>query len=355
MAKMTEAELKAQIKSAEYSNAYLIYGQESYLKNHYINLLKKKIVDPAFEDFNFHSYNGKDITIDDILKDAENLPMMSSYNFVLVCDYPFDKNESDIKLVQEFLKDVPETTILVLWYNAVEFPFKNKDGKISAKSTKLENAFAKAGVVVELNTKTEPELVKMLVSGFKKRGCVLTPNLAKYLISISGTDIQTLQNETEKICFYIKGNEVTKEIIEKLATKSLQAKVNDLSKAIIAGDGNKAYSVLNALFYNDKNVKTDYLLGTITKSYVDMYRVKCAKAAGKPAADIKNYFFYQYDSYINNAVRDSVNLSVKQLRKALDVLMEADNTLKSTSTKDRLVFEELVAKLILIANEVNYD
>ena len=111
----------------------------------------------------------------------------------------FDKSESDIKLLQEFLKDIPETTILVFWYDAIEFPFKNKDGKLSAKSTKIENAFAKAGSVIELNFKTEAELVKMLVSGFKKRGYELTPNLAKYLISISGTDIQILQNETEKI------------------------------------------------------------------------------------------------------------------------------------------------------------
>ncbi|MBD5083471.1 MAG: hypothetical protein HDT34_04895, partial [Clostridiales bacterium] len=120
MAKITEAELKAQIKTSAYSNAYLIFGQEGYLKNHYVNLLKKKIVEPTFEDFNFHSYNGKDITIDEILKDAELLPMMSSYNFVLVCDYPFDKSEGDIKLVQEFLKDIPETTILVFWYDAFE-------------------------------------------------------------------------------------------------------------------------------------------------------------------------------------------------------------------------------------------
>lgn len=355
MAKITEAELKAQMKSANYSNAYLIFGQEGYLKNHYVNLLKKKIVEPVFEDFNLHLYNGKDTSMDEILKDAELLPMMSSYNFVLVCDYPFDKSENDIKLLQEFLNDIPETTILVFWYDALEFPFKNKDGKVSAKAAKLENAFAKAGSVVELNAKTEAELVKMLVSGFKKRGCELNPNLAKYLISISGTDIQTLQNETDKICFYLKGNEVNREIIDKLATKSLQARINDLSKAIIAGDGNKAYAVLNALFFNEKDVKADYLLGTITKSYVDMYRVKCAKAAGMPAADIKNYFFYQYDSYINNAVRDSANLSVKQLRKSLDVLMDADNALKSTSTNVRLVFEELVVKLMLIAKEVKYD
>lgn len=353
MAKISETELKNQIKTGEFSNAYLIYGEESFLKSHYVYLLKNKLVEPAFEDFNFHSYSGKDTTLDEILKDAEMLPMMSSFNFVLVCDYPFDKSESDVKLLQEFLNDVPETTILVFWYDSLDFPLKNKDGKVLSKSNKIENAFTKAGSAVELKPRTEAELVKMLVSGFKKRGALISPNHAKYLISLAGTDIQTLQNETEKIAHFVKGAEVTREVIDRLATKSLQARVNDLSKAIVAGDYDKAYSVLNTLFILE--TKAEYLLGTISKSYVDMYRVKCAKAAGKPANDIKNYFSYPFDSYINNAVRDSAGLSVKQLRKSLDVLMEADNALKSTSADKKLIFEEAMVKLLLISKEVRYD
>lgn len=353
MAKITETEFKNQIKTGQFSNAYLIHGEEGFLKNHYVNLLKKKIVEPSFEDFNFHSYNGKNTALDEILKDAEMLPMMSSYNFVLVCDYPFDKSENDIKLLQEFLSDVPETTIFVFWYDSLEFPLKNKEGKVLSKSSKIENAFAKTGSVVELKARTEAELVKTLVSGFKKRGTVISANNAKYLISLSGTDIQTLQNETEKIAHFVKGEEVTRDVIDRLATKSLQARVNDLSKAIVAGDYDKAYSILNTLFINE--TKPEYLLGTISKSYVDMYRVKCAKSAGMPASDIKNYFSYPYDSYINNAVRDSANLSVKQIRKSLDVLMEADNALKSTSTDKKLIFEEAMVKLLLISKEVKYD
>ena len=54
MAKIGEQELKQQIKAGLFSNAYLIYGEESYLKEHYVNELKKKIVEPAFEDFNIY-------------------------------------------------------------------------------------------------------------------------------------------------------------------------------------------------------------------------------------------------------------------------------------------------------------
>lgn len=353
MAKISEAEFKQQIKTGAFSNAYLIYGEEAFLKNHYVHLLKKKIVEPGFEDFNYHSYNGNQTALDEILKDAEMLPMMSSYNFVLVCDYPFDKKESDIKLLQDFLSDIPQTTILVFWYDSIDFPLKNKEGRILSKSNKIENAFIKSGSAVELKTRTEAELVKMLISGFKKRGSVISAANAKYLISLSGNDIQTLQNETEKIAHFVKEAEVTKDVIDRLATKSLQARVNDLSKAIVAGDYDKAYSILNALFIHEP--KAEYLLGTISKSYVDMYRVKCAKSAGLPASDVKKYFSYPYDSYINNAVRDSAKLSIKQIRKSLDVIMEADNALKSTSVNKKLIFEEAMVKLLLISKEVKYD
>lgn len=353
MAKIGEKEIKNQIKTGEFSNAYLIYGREGFLKNHYVNQLKKKLVEPAFADFNFHSYNGKNVSLDEILKDAEMLPMMSSYNFVLVCDYPFDKSENDVKLLQNYLGDIPETTVLVFWYDAIEFPFKNKDGKVNSKSSKIENAFIKAGSAVELNERSEGELVKMLVSGFKKRNTVISPNNAKYLISVSGNDIQTLQSETEKIAYYVKNGEITKEIIDRLATKSIQANIYDLSRAIVAGNYDKAYSILNKLFILE--VKPDYLLSTITQCFVDMYRVKCAKSAGYPASDIKNYFSNINDYKINDAVRNSANLSISQIRKSLDVLMAADNTLKSTSTDTKLIFEELMVKLLLISKEVKYD
>lgn len=41
------------------------------------------------------------------------LPMMSEYNFVMVKDYPIEKSANDIKLLEEYLKDAPDTTVFV--------------------------------------------------------------------------------------------------------------------------------------------------------------------------------------------------------------------------------------------------
>ena len=60
MPKINESELKKEIKSGDFKNAYLLYGEESYLKEYYANELKNKIVDKTFEAFNFHYFDGKD-------------------------------------------------------------------------------------------------------------------------------------------------------------------------------------------------------------------------------------------------------------------------------------------------------
>lgn len=349
MAKIDEAKLKEQIKSGDFSNAYFIYGEEAYLKEYYVGVLKDKLVDKAFEDFNFHQFSGKKTSVEEILKDADMLPMMSSCNFILVCDYPFDKSEKDCKQIAEYLKDIPETTVLVFWYDSVEVDIKR-----NAKWKSVEAAFAKAGSSVNLEKRSERDLVRVLVSGCKKRGAVLSQDNAKYLISVSGSDMKTLLNEIEKLCSYVSDGEITRDIIDRLAVKCLQAKVFDLSREMLKGNYDKAYSVLNSLFASKEEPVT--VLAAVSSCYVDMYRVKCAKIAGKPFDDVANYYNYKGREFaLRNAMRDCASLSVEQLRKSLNALMQADNALKSTACSPRLILEELMVKLLLISKEVKYD
>lgn len=347
MARLNEEQFRKEIRNGNIKNAYLIYGEESYLKEHYISLLKKKIVDPAFEAFNFHRFNGKDTSVDDILKDAQMIPMMSEYNLVLVRDYPIEKSKSDIKLLSGFLEEVPESTVLIFLYDAVEPDIK------AAGFKKILNAFDNAGAVVNLEKRSESDTAKLLVSGAEKRGAMLDINNAKYLISVSGNDLKNLLNELDKLSYFAQGNEITKDIIDNMATKCLQARVYDLSKAVVAGNCDSAYKIVDTLF----NMKEDpvLILGAIGGVYVDMYRVKCAKTAGLSYDDVAKHYNYKGREFaLRYASRDCTALTEKQLRKSLDEILNTDLKLKSTSADKKLLLEELIVKLILIAREVRY-
>ena len=198
MAVIGEKELRAQLKSGTLSHAYFIYGDEGYLKDHYIAQIKKKAVDPAFADFNIHIYEKDGTLLSDVLHDADTFPMMGGSNLVLVYDFPFDK-KADVEDIKAYLKDVPDTTVLVFTYQSLPV-----DTKKEKRWNSIIKAFAKAGDAVELNTRTQSDLVKMLVSGAKKRGAALQTDQARYLISVVGTDMQTLLHELDKLSAFCK-------------------------------------------------------------------------------------------------------------------------------------------------------
>lgn len=345
MAEIGEQQLRKQIKENSFENAYLIYGEESYLKEYYVSQMREKIVDKTFESFNYHFFDGKDISLDEILKDAQMLPMMSEYNLVIARDYPVDKTQSDIKLLEEYLSDCPDTTVFILWYDSLEPDVK------SAKFKKLIKAFDSAGAVVNMQKRSESDVARLLVSGAKKRGAVIDIDNAKYLISVSGNDMKNLLNELDKLSYFVKGGEITKDIIDNMATKCLQARIYDLSKFVVSGNSDKASEVLDTLFAMKE--EPVIILSAISSVYVDMYRVKCAKTAGFTYDDVAKHYNYRGREFaLRNASRDCANLSEKQLTSSLDAITNTDIKIKSTAVDKKLLIEELIIKLIMTAREM---
>ena len=158
MGRIDEKTLKAQIKDESFSRAYFIFGEEDYLKELCTARLLKKLATGPLADFNLHRFDGKQCSLDDVLRDADLLPMMGGMNVVVCNDYPFDKSEKDCKAIKEYLADAPETTVLIFTYEAV-----SPDIKKSSRWKGVEAAFAKYGSSVQLNRKSQSELIKLII------------------------------------------------------------------------------------------------------------------------------------------------------------------------------------------------
>ncbi len=344
MGRLNEEQLKNQIKNGEFSNLYLIYGEESYLKEHYVNKLKKALVDSAFADFNLHVHE-KSSKIDDVLMDAQMMPMMGEYTVVVVHDYPLTDSKEYMDKLKEFFKDVPETCVLIFWLDSIVF-----DEKKDSKWQTVVNAFSKAGEAVNLEKRSESDLARLVSAKVKKAGCEIDSSVARYFVNAVGSDIQTIVNEIEKLCYFVPGGSITRETVDKLAVKSLQARVFDLSKFILAGDGDRAYSALRVLF--SQREEPISILAVIASYYIDMYRAKCARTTGVSENDVLDYYNYGGRKWIlSNAARDGAKISVEALRNAIDILSETDEMMKSTSVDNNLLLEETIAKLLLIRNK----
>ena len=57
------------IKNGQMKTVYLLYGEEAYLKRQYRDKLKKALI-PEGDTMNFSAYEGKDVEIKQLLKEA---------------------------------------------------------------------------------------------------------------------------------------------------------------------------------------------------------------------------------------------------------------------------------------------
>ena len=113
-------ELKQDLKNRSLQRLYFFHGEETFLLNHYLGQMKKQLLDPLTESFNFHRLNSETFDIRTFADAVENLPMMAEYTFVQVDDIDlFKMNESDRTKMTEILSDIPDYCIVVFTYLTV--------------------------------------------------------------------------------------------------------------------------------------------------------------------------------------------------------------------------------------------
>lgn len=346
MAQFNEESLKKQIKSGEFSRLYIIYGNEGYLKQFYANAICSKAVDKDFEDFNLKKLDGKDTNLNEIYDCISAFPMMSEYTCTIVKDFPLNSFIGDrAKVDSEFenvISDIPESSILVFWMDTMEVDEKDK------KWAKVLKIFDETGVCAKIDKRTRAALEKLLVSSAAKKGCTLSRENAYYIIDLVGEDMSTLQNELNKVCAYVNEGEIERSHIDKTVIVSVEAKIFQLSRMVVRGEADNAYENLANLF----KLREDpiIILSVLSKSFVDMYRVKAAKEAGVSNAKMADEFpgnVYKNKLFtLDNAAADVKNYSITQLKNALDILADADRRLKSTSEDSRTVLEEVILRLL---------
>ena len=139
-------------------------------------------------------------------------------------------------------------------------------------------------------------------------------------------------------------------MVEDMVPKSTETTVFLLANALVAGDYEKAYGLLDVLFY--QNEEPIAILGALGASYVDMYRVRAALESGHPYQDAAQYGDYKgRDFRLRNAQKNVRSISQGVLRQSLHLLLEADLALKGSRLEARIILDELIAKLLLAAQE----
>lgn len=233
--------LKADLAAGTPGCAYIFYGEESYLREYYLEALRKKLIPPGFEAFNCHRVEGKEVTVQALAEMAEAMPMMTERTFVAAVDFDiFKLNEEQREKLIALLSDIPPYCCMVFVYDTVEYkPNKTMKKLCSAIKAHVET--------VEFRPAEGSDLEAWVARRFRALGKSIDRRTAQYLIFTCGGLMTGLVPEIAKIGSYAKGTAITQKDIDAVADPVLSAEVFRLSDMVLQGDYDRAASILGDL------------------------------------------------------------------------------------------------------------
>ena len=246
MAKKTEQsqgiqELKSAIREKRLESLYIFFGEEVFLLNHYLGQMKKLLVDPLTESFNYHRLNKESFDIQGFADAVESLPMMAEHTFVWVDDIDlFKLGEPERNKMVDILGDIPD-------YCTVVFTYETTPWKPDKRLKKLSETIEKNASVIEFPKQEQRDLIAWVGRHFAANQKRIDPNLCSYLIDITGGTMTALAGEIAKICAFSGAEIISKSDIDAVTEPVLDAVVFQMTDLLGEGKYGQALIKLQQL------------------------------------------------------------------------------------------------------------
>ncbi|MBQ7624990.1 MAG: DNA polymerase III subunit delta [Clostridia bacterium] len=326
--------LKDDIKAGTPSSLYVFYGEESYLKAYYLKQLEKACESP-FPEFDMIRLDGAAITPDSFSDAVDSFPMGGGRKMVEIVDYPlFSKNGVLNDAVTELLRSVPDYLCLVFVYDVLDYKTDNKE---------LFKAFSAQADIINFEKASLPELVSWLSRRFASLGKEISRFDAEKMVFFCGDLMTNLITEVEKIAAGTEGKVVTYADIERLASRSIEARTYYLTNRLSEGDVGGALSVLHDLI--DTKTEPIRIAATVSSHFRQLYGAKLASEKGLSTNEIKDLLGLRSEYPAKIAVKTAGRMSLSKLRLAQSLCLEATNSLKGSNTDEVRTLELLLLRL----------
>lgn len=315
------------IKTGQFKQVYLLFGEEDYLKKQYKEKLRKSLL-PEDDTVNYAYYEGKGIAAGELIDLAETMPFFAERRLIIVENSGFFKNASPE--LAEYIKTMPETACFVFVESEVD------------KRGRLYKAVKEKGRVTELSRQDEKTLLYWIAAQIKREGKQVKESTARHLIMKSGTDMEILDKELEKLFSYTWGRtEITAEDVDAVCTTQISNQIFAMVEAVAARQQKKAleyYYDLIAL--KEPPMRILYLL---SRQFKLLLEVKGLVKAGQDKAQIaKTAKIHPFVA--GKYMKQCASFSTGQLRSIMEAAAEYEELVKTGRLSDRMSVELFIVK-----------
>lgn len=319
--------LQEDIKSGNFKNAYLLYGDEAYLRQQYKERLIHAL-NPEDDTMNFSKYEGRGIEVREMIDLCETMPFFAEYRVILVENSGFFKNKCDE--LAEYMKTMPEYVRLVFVEEEVD------------KRSKMYKAVKSCGSVVEFAKQDEKTLMRWAAGILAKEGRKITTRDMELFLTKTGTDMGNIRMELEKLITYTMGQDiVTAQDIEAVCTTRTENKIFEMVRAVTEKNQRRALDLYNDLLtLKEPPMRILFLL---SKQFRQLCLAK--KMAGEGASQNEIASRLGVPAFVvRNIMSCARSYSIDELEQAERDFVDAEEAVKTGTLQDGLSVELLIVK-----------
>lgn len=319
--------IQEDIKSGNFKSAYLLCGEEAYLKVQYKNKLLKAL-NPDDDTMNFNHYEGRNIDVKELIDLCETMPFFADRRVVLLEDTRFFKNKCDE--LADYMKELPDYLCLVFVEDEVD------------KRSKMYKAVKSCGRIGEFARQDEKTLMQWAAGILKREGKNITQRDMELLLTMTGIDMGNLRMELEKLITYTGDrNVVTRADIQEVCTTQTQNKIFDMVRAVTEKNQKRALD----LYYDLLTLKEPpmRILFLLAKQFRQLLLVKEYTEEGVAQPEMASRLGVP-SFVVRNIASCARSYRISELRQAVTDFVDAEEAVKTGRLQDVLSVELLIVK-----------
>ena len=319
--------LNEDIKTGQFKPAYLLYGEEAYLKKQYKDKLTKAML-PESDTVNYAYYEGKGTNPAELIDLAETMPFFADRRLIVVENSGFFKNATPE--LADYIKNMPETACFIFVESEVD------------KRGKMYKAVEDKGRAVEMGRQDEKTLLYWLAGMVKKEGKQIKESTARYLVAKTGTDMENLEKEMEKLFSYTLGQtEITVQDVDEICTTQVTNKIFDMVEAVAAKQQKQALDYYyDLLALKEPPMRILYLLARQFKLLMEVKDLS-GRGYDKPqiakTAGLHPFVAGKY-------IKQCRSFSKEELRSIMEEAANTEEMVKTGRLNDRMSVELFIVK-----------
>lgn len=314
------------IKTGNFNHIYLLYGEEDYLRRQYRDRLKDALI--GDDTMNYHYYEGKNISIGEVIDQAETLPFFAEKRLIMIENSGFFKSGGDA--LADYLKDPASTSYFVFVETEMD------------KRSRLYKTVQSKGCAVEFAVQDEATLKRWILGMVKKENKKISGQTLEFFLDKTGTDMENIRREIEKLfCYCLDRDAITAADIDAVCTRRLGNHIFDMVGAIADKQQKKALELYYELLAQKEPPMRIMFL--IARQFNLLFQVKELRGKGysnKTIGEKVGLPGFVAGKYVTQASR----FKNEEIRDALENCVETEEAVKTGRMNEIMGVEMLIIK-----------